>query len=71
MPNTKFEKTVTRHVWADYVDLAGDARHTPKYRDLYRLRQEKIERIFVDAKEKLGMCYTQHRSLAQVTKIFY
>ena len=65
--NAKFEKTVTRHVWADFVELAEDARHTPEYRELYKLRQEKIERVFADAKEKHGMRYTQYRGLAQVT----
>ena len=34
---------------------------------LYRLRKEKIERVFADAKEKHGMRYTQYRGLAQVT----
>lgn len=52
--NAKFEKTVTRHVWADFVELAEDARHTPEYRELYKLRQQKIERVFADAKEKHG-----------------
>ena len=37
------------------------------YRELYRLRKEKIERVFADAKEKHGMRYTQYRGLAQVT----
>ena len=37
------------------------------YRDIYKLRQQKIERVFADAKEKHGMRYTQYRGLAQVT----
>ena len=37
------------------------------YRDVYKLRQQKIERVFADAKEKHGMRYTQYRGLAQVT----
>ena len=61
------QKIVTRHIWANYIDMAEDIRHTPKYRDLYKLRQEKIERVFADAKEKHGMRYTQYRGLAQVT----
>ncbi len=55
--NARFEKTVTRHIWADYIELAEDIRHTPKYRDLYQLRQEKMERVFADAKEKHGTWY--------------
>ena len=47
--------------------MAEDIRHTPQYRDIYKLRQQKIERVFADAKEKHGMRYTQYRGLAQVT----
>lgn len=47
--------------------MAEDARHTKKYKDLYKKRQEKIERVFADAKEKHGMRYTWYRGLAQVT----
>ena len=47
--------------------MAEDVRHTPLYRDIYKLRQQKIERVFADAKEKHGMRYTQYRGLAQVT----
>ena len=65
--NAKFEKTVTRHIWQDWVELAEDARHTARYKELYRIRQEKIERVFADAKEKHGMRYTHYRGLAQVT----
>ena len=54
-------------IWQDFVERAEDARHTPAYRDIYKLRKEKIERVFADAKEKHGMRYTQYRGLAQVT----
>ena len=60
-------KTVQRHIWKDYEDLADDARYTPEYRDLYKQRKETIERVFADAKEKHAMRYTQYRGLAQVT----
>ena len=59
-------KTVTRHVWADYVELAEDARHTPIYQRVYKARKETIERVFADAKEKHGMRYTRYIGLAQV-----
>ena len=45
-------KTVLRHIWRDYEELADDARYTPEYADLYALRKETIERVFADAKEK-------------------
>ena len=60
-------KTVQRHVWKDYEELADDARYTQKYRDLYKRRKETIERVFADAKEKHTMRYAQYRGLAQVT----
>ena len=59
-------KTVQRHIWKDYEELADDARYTPEYAELYRQRKEKIERVFADAKEKHAMRYTQYRGLAQV-----
>ena len=62
-----FVKTVQRHIWKDYEDLADDARYTPKYQELYKRRKETIERVFADAKEKHAMRYTQYRGLAQVT----
>ena len=34
---------------------------------LYKMRKEKIERVFVDAKEKHAMRYTPYRGLTQVT----
>ena len=60
-------KTVQRHIWKDYEELADDARYTPKYKDLYKRRKETIERVFADAKEKHAMRYTQYRGLTQVT----
>ena len=60
-------KTVTRHIWSDYIELAEDIRYTPEYADLYKLRKEKIERVFADAKEKHAMRYTPYTGLAQVT----
>ena len=65
--NAKCEKTVTKHIWSDYLEIAEDIRHTPKYKKLYEKRKETIERVFADAKEKHGMRYTLHRGLAQVT----
>lgn len=42
--------------------------HYPEYNiELYKKRQEKIEHIFADAKEKHGMRYTRYRDLDQET----
>ena len=65
--NRKYEKTVTKHIWNDYLEIVEDIRHTPKYKKLYEKRKETIERVFADAKEKYGMRYTLFRGLAQVT----
>jgi transposase len=62
-----YVKTVQRHIWKDYEDLADDVRYTPKYQRLYKRRKETIERVFADAKEKHAMRYTQYRGLAQVS----
>ncbi len=62
-----FVKTVTRHIWKDYEELAEDARHTPIYKRMYKARKETIERVFADAKENHGMRYTRYTGLAQVT----
>ena len=65
--NAKSEKTVTKHIWNDYIEMSEDIRHTPEYKALYELRKETIERVFADAKEKHSMRYTLFKGLAQVT----
>lgn len=61
------QKTVSRHIWADYIDRAEDIRHSPRGKETYAMRSRTIERVFADAKEKHGMRYTTYRGLAQVT----
>lgn len=58
--NAKCEKIVLRHIWEDSVEMTV-------YKELYRQRKEKIERVFADAKEKHSMRYTQYKGLTQVT----
>lgn len=65
--NAKCEKTVTKHIWSDYLEISEDIRHTPEYKELYEKRKETIERVFADAKEKHSMRYTYLRGLSQVT----
>ena len=60
-------KTVTRHVWHDYLESSEDVRLSPHGQQTYALRSQTIERVFADAKEKHGMRYTNHRGLARVT----
>lgn len=52
-------KVVTRHVWAEYMEICEDIRHTPEAKELYGKRKETIERNFGTAKEHHGMRYTQ------------
>ena len=52
-------KTVTRHIWEDYMEQCEEIRHTLGMSDLYKLRKETIERIFGTAKENHGFRYTQ------------
>ena len=60
-------KTVTRHIWQDYIEQAEDIRHSPRGKETYGLRSQTIERVFADGKEKHGMRYTPYRGLAAVT----
>jgi hypothetical protein len=61
-----YTKLVTRHIWADYMELAEDVRHSPEGKYTYSLRGQTIERIFADAKEKHFMRYTHYRGLAKL-----
>ena len=65
--NSKCEKTVTKHIWSDYLEKVEDIRYTPTYKEMYERRKETIERVFADAKEKHAMRYTPYRGLSQVT----
>jgi transposase/transcription elongation factor Elf1 len=60
-------KIVVRHIWADYMDIAEDFRHSPEGKESYAMRKKTIERVFADAKEKHGMRYTYYRGLTRVT----
>ena len=60
-------KTVTRHIWKDYIEQAEDIRHSELGKKTYAMRSQTIERVFADAKEKHGMRYTPYRGLKAVT----
>lgn len=65
--NQQCVKTVTRHIWQDYLEQAEDIRHSPIGKSTYALRSQTIERVFADAKEKHAMRYTPYRGLAAVS----
>lgn len=60
------QKVVALHVWEKYMELAEDYRHTPKYRDIYQMRGQTIERVFADAKEKHALRYAKMCGLQKV-----
>ena len=57
------QKTVTRHIWAEYTDYAEEIRHTEKWKELYPKRKETIERVFADDKENHCLRFTRIRGL--------
>ena len=59
-------KTVTRHVWEEYMEMAEDIRHTLGNKQIYEQRKETIERIFGTAKEHHGFRYTQYTGKARM-----
>ncbi len=52
-------KTVTRHVWAEYLEQTEENRYTYGLREWYALRKETTERDFAQAKELMGFRHTQ------------
>lgn len=66
--NEKGQKVLTTHIWQEYLDLVEQIRKTERGKEIYAMRQETIERVFGDAKEKHAMRYTHHRSLTRVTQ---
>ena len=65
--NQQCVKTVTQHIWQDYLEQAEDVRLSPLGKETYALRSQTIERVFADAKEKHAMRYTPYRGLTAVT----
>ena len=48
-------------MWQAFVEMAEDIRHTPQYRYIYKLQQQKVERVFTEALDKHDICCTQYR----------
>ena len=49
-------KNVTRHIWQRFVDMDEDVRHTPLYRDIYKLRQQKKLSVCLPMQKKSTVC---------------
>ena len=65
--NEKGQRTLTTHIWQEFLDLVEQLRKTERGKEIYAMRKETIERVFADAKEKHAMRYTHHRGLTRVS----
>jgi len=65
--NAKCQKTIERHIWQEYIEIADQIRRTDLGKETYAMRSQTIERVFADAKEKHAMRYTHYRGLPKVT----
>ena len=57
------QKTISRHVWQEYVEATNELRYTQTWKEIYPLRKETIERIFGDCKENMCLRFTRVRGL--------
>lgn len=57
------QKSISRHVWQEYVEETNELRYTQTWKDIYPLRKETIERIFGDCKENMCLRFTRVRGL--------
>ena len=62
------QKVVEIHLWQKYIEEVEELRYTERGKALYSKRQETIERVFADAKERHGLRYTLHKGLDRVNK---
>ena len=61
-------KSLRRHVWEDYKDLAYNFTHTEDGKKIYAKRKETIERSFAESKELHGLRYCRMRGIERVTE---
>lgn len=64
--NKEYKKTIARHVWEEFVEMAEEIRHTEIHRDIYPRRKETIERVFAEGKENHGLRYTRVKGREKV-----
>ena len=57
------QKSISRHVWQEYVEETNELGYTQTWKDIYPLRKETIERIFGDCKENMCLRFTRVRGL--------
>ena len=59
-------KTISKHIWHNYVEEANNYRYTEEFKKVYPLRARTIERVFADAKQKHSMRFTFLKGLKRV-----
>lgn len=64
--NKDYQKTVSRHIWKDYLEICEDIRHQSGMKELYQKRKETIERLFGTAKEYHNLRYTRERGKSKM-----
>ena len=61
-------KSLFRHVWEGFKELAYTFTHTEKGKQIYQRRKETVERSFADSKELHGLRYCRMRGLSKVAE---
>ena len=56
-------KTITRHIWENFVEQANELRYTEEWKEIYPLRKQSIERVFADCKENFGLRFKRLKEL--------
>ena len=57
------QKSISRHVWQEYIEVTNELRYTQAWKDIYPLRKLTIERIFGDCKENMCLRFTRVKGL--------
>ena len=53
------QKTISVHIWNNYIEECEELRHTDEWKDIYPQRKKTIERDFGDCKENHCLRYTR------------
>lgn len=59
----KNQKSISRHVWSEYVEYTNEIRYTEDWKENYPLRKQTVERIFGDCKENMCLRFTREKGL--------
>ena len=62
LKNSNF-KSIRRNLYEDCLEKAREYRLSPEGKEIYKQRQETIERVFAEGKEKHCLRYTRYRGL--------